>query len=537
MFFLRATVFAFTLASSWVSVMSDYVWPNESDDLEQILYEQSSDVATLVRDCIGGGTAGTNIGAEWLRNAYHDMATADVDAGTGGLDASIVFESNRPENVGHAFSETLGSLGGAQSTRTSMADLFALGAILAVGACSNGTIRIPMRPGRVDASGPGPSGVPQPQEDLASHIASFKRQGFDTQEMIALVACGHSIGGVHGVDFPEIVPNVSNSNPFDEHTVTFDTTTGVFDNNVASQFVANISQNPLAFGENVSTRSDFRIFNADGGEMITNMAASNDFFLATCSTLLERMLNTVPDGVVLGDIIQPILVKPRKLAVEIGTNGSMTVSGELRIADTILPKPDSPVLLHLVPRSGEPCDTTQHCPVVRASKSTFVSQCIYPNCGPEWGFYSFSTLIPIEEGVSSFTVEILDSTTGESVTYDNSGHGFPLSDTLQPQLSRSSVIFSNTSLTLNLTVAILSGERFTNVSLLVPEPANPGAPIKTYVSAITPMSPSGTLAGTNYTFYTGVYPAPGFSRHPYDVVATGPGISVANKFNSWSNIS
>ncbi|KAH8894461.1 heme peroxidase, partial [Thozetella sp. PMI_491] len=491
-------------------------------------------IATFVRDCVGSGTPGVNIGAEWLRNAYHDMATVDVDAGTGGLDASIVFESDRPENPGHAFSETLNSLGGSQSTRTSVADLFALGAILAVGVCSNGTIRIPMRPGRVDASGPGPSGVPQPHEDLASHIASFKRQGFNTQEMIALVACGHSIGGVHGVDFPEIVPNVSNSNPSDEHTVTFDTTTGVFDNNVASQFVANMPQNPLAFGENLTTRSDFRIFNADGGEMIANMAASHDFFRATCSTLLERMLNTVPNGVVLGDIIQPILVKPRNLVVEIGTNGSMTISGELRIADTILPKPDSPVLIHLVPRSGEPCDTAQHCPGVTASKSTFVSRCLYPNCGPEWGYYSFSTLIPIEEGVSSFTVEILDSTTGESVMYDNGGHGFPFSDTLQPQVPRSFVTVSNSSLTLNLTVAVvLNDERFTNVSLIVPEPLRIDAPIKTYVSVITPMLPSGTLAGTNYTFYTGVYRGPGFSEHPYDVVATGPGISVANKFNPW----
>jgi hypothetical protein len=29
--------------------------------------------------------------------------------------------------------------------------------------------------------------------------------------MITLVACGHSIGGVHGVDFPEIVPNPPNT--------------------------------------------------------------------------------------------------------------------------------------------------------------------------------------------------------------------------------------------------------------------------------------------------------------------------------------
>jgi catalase (peroxidase I) len=86
-----------------------------------------------------------------------------------------------------------------------------MAAVIAVGSCSNGKVIIPFRGGRVDAAGPGPSGVPQPQEDLASHTASFARQGFNVSEMITLVACGHSIGGVHGVDFPEIVPNPPNT--------------------------------------------------------------------------------------------------------------------------------------------------------------------------------------------------------------------------------------------------------------------------------------------------------------------------------------
>ncbi len=134
------------------------------------------------------------------------MATANVLDGSGGIDASIAFETDRPENVGSGFGETLGTFIGSLSTRSSMADMFALAAIAAIGACSNGTVIVPLRAGRVDATGPGPSGVPQPQDDLASHTASFARQGFNATEMIALVACGHTIGGVHGVDFPEIVP-------------------------------------------------------------------------------------------------------------------------------------------------------------------------------------------------------------------------------------------------------------------------------------------------------------------------------------------
>ncbi|UKZ67466.1 uncharacterized protein TrAtP1_008626 [Trichoderma atroviride] len=203
----------------WHPANADYVWPNEEiDDLEAILYEQQSifgapgsDLASFVSGCSGFGEGtrggGRNFGAEWLRTAYHDMATADVNAGTGGVDASIMFETDRPENPGKGFSETFGIFSGAYTTRTSMADLLAAAAVISVGTCSNGKVIIPFKAGRVDAAGPGPSGVPQPQEDLASHTASFARQGFDVSEMIALVACGHSIGGVHGVDFPEIVPN------------------------------------------------------------------------------------------------------------------------------------------------------------------------------------------------------------------------------------------------------------------------------------------------------------------------------------------
>jgi hypothetical protein len=146
----------------------------------------------------------------WLhsRNAYHDMATADVLAGTGGVDASIIYETDRDENVGAAFSETKSFFVGLVTKRSSLADLFALAAIIAVGACSNGSLVIPFSAGRVDATEAGPSGVPQPQEDLATHTASFARQGFNATEMIALVACGHTIGGVHGADFPQIVPSI-----------------------------------------------------------------------------------------------------------------------------------------------------------------------------------------------------------------------------------------------------------------------------------------------------------------------------------------
>jgi catalase (peroxidase I) len=121
------------------------------------------------------------------------------------MDASISFEVSRPENVGSAFNKTLSQFSPFLSTRSSMADLIAMGAISSVYTCSRGSVIIPFRGGRIDATEAGPAGVPQPQQDLSTHTAIFARQGFNTSEMIGLVACGHTFGGVHGVDFPDIV--------------------------------------------------------------------------------------------------------------------------------------------------------------------------------------------------------------------------------------------------------------------------------------------------------------------------------------------
>jgi hypothetical protein len=208
---------SFTLLCAICASCSAYTWPNvKTDLLEAIYYQQvgydGRRFGTFVRTC----DSGTNLGpgrtnsAEWLRTAYHDMATVDVEAGAGGMDASIHFERSRPENVGsHAFTDSLIFFADFMSVRSSMADLIALGAVMSVTACTVSPDRrpffLPFRAGRVDATEAGPPGVPEPHQDLASHINSFRKMGFNASEMTALVACGHSLGGVNGRDFPDIV--------------------------------------------------------------------------------------------------------------------------------------------------------------------------------------------------------------------------------------------------------------------------------------------------------------------------------------------
>ena len=82
------------------------------------------------------------------------------------------------------------------------------------------------------------------------------------------------------------------------------------------EFLAGATNNPLVVGPNVTTRSDERIFNADGGAMMRHMSSLGNFF-STCGSLLERMLNTVQRGVQLGQVITPISVKPEGVTLEV----------------------------------------------------------------------------------------------------------------------------------------------------------------------------------------------------------------------------
>lgn len=132
-------------------------------------------------------------------------------AGTGGIDASIGFETHRPENVGVAFNDSLFVFSFFISAKVSsrlqispsnvgeftdhgiVADLIALATAMAIGTC--GGPPIPLRGGRTDATEAGASGVCQPETDLQTTLASFSGAGFNQADAIALTACGHTMGG------------------------------------------------------------------------------------------------------------------------------------------------------------------------------------------------------------------------------------------------------------------------------------------------------------------------------------------------------
>lgn len=88
----------------------------------------------------------------------------------------------------------------------------------------------------------------------------------------------------------------------------------------------------LAFGHNVSARSDDRIFSIDGKGEIKRLATSNDVFLKTCSKLLEKMVNTVPKEVKFTAPITALPVKPMFLFTTINSDKTMTVTGINRVS-------------------------------------------------------------------------------------------------------------------------------------------------------------------------------------------------------------
>ncbi|KAJ7658392.1 heme peroxidase [Mycena polygramma] len=323
-----------TLAGS----ASAYVWPSpQLDALESVRWDQagtnSHGIAGFITPCDSfiSGTSSNHTGRsnvpDWIRTVYHDMATHNIADGTGGLDASIRFDE--------------------EQARAEVRYVLAVGVIIAIEKwcvspdsqncplkivpsphLRSGGPEIAFRGGRADADKPNAPGVPEPQQDIATHIATFARQGFTQTEMIGLVACGHTFGGVQHVPFPDIV-GVLNDSSSTLDVAHFDSTFVAFDNKVATEYVSGTTQNPLVVGFNDPTNSDKRIFGSDGNVTMRSFAKSPQVFAATCADLFARMLNTVPKGVQLTDVVQPLPVKPTNLELVL-SNDTIHVSGQVR---------------------------------------------------------------------------------------------------------------------------------------------------------------------------------------------------------------
>ncbi|RPD56155.1 heme peroxidase [Lentinus tigrinus ALCF2SS1-7] len=323
----------------FLSLVSAYTWPDPKlDELESQIYDLFGynfnafpGFPTAVNPCTldffdtGAANKNRSNAADWIRTAYHDMATYNTADGTGGLDGSIQYEQDRAENVGDGFNNTIRFFQTSLSRYLSVADSIAIAAKIAIEVC--GGPDIPFRGGRIDATGPNNPGVPEPQQDLASHTAAFKRQGFNPTEMITLVACGHSFGGVQHSAFPDTVPL---DDGLDDESLPFDSTPFTFDNTIAVEYIQGTTRNPLVVGANDTTNSDKRIFASDGNVTMKGFAEDPESFKTACASQFANMLNQVPSDVQLSEVIEPLPVKPQLPFLLFTGDGTLQFSGQIR---------------------------------------------------------------------------------------------------------------------------------------------------------------------------------------------------------------
>jgi hypothetical protein len=258
------------------------------------------------------------------------MAPHNVADGSGGLDASIAFELTGKAgnaNAGPAFNNTLTFLSRFYSSQAPMSDLIALALYTAVRGCGGPVI--PIRTGRVDATAAGALGVPRGNDNQQGFKNDFSRMGFGTQDMIKMVTCGHTLGGVHSAQFPSVVPPGTRPNDVGN----FDNTPAVFDNAVAVDYVSNKSVDPFVHSPD-GINPDLQVFSSDGGQEVQRMTDAK-YFSDSCQDVLQRMIDTVPAGVSLTEPIQVYDVKPGAIQLSLSSDGqSIGFSGEVRVRTT-----------------------------------------------------------------------------------------------------------------------------------------------------------------------------------------------------------
>lgn len=142
-----------------------------------------------------------------LRLAFHDAATFEMDDNSGGMNGSIVYELERPENAG--LKKSLKVLEKAKNQvdaiqTVSWADTIAVGGAVAVSVC--GGPSIPVSLGRLDSMEPDPEGkLPKESLDASGLKQCFQRKGFLIRDLVALSGA-HTLGS-KGFGNPTVFDN------------------------------------------------------------------------------------------------------------------------------------------------------------------------------------------------------------------------------------------------------------------------------------------------------------------------------------------
>ncbi|KAH6895008.1 L-ascorbate oxidase [Coprinopsis sp. MPI-PUGE-AT-0042] len=415
--------------------------------LEALIYEgrttAGSSLAALVHPCRKRIGSSASVPAEWLRFAFHDMATHNAEEGTGGMDGSLVYELDRAENFGSGFITTLGDFENFPNKYLSRADIIAAGAVHSVATCGGPVI--PFRGGRIDTFQAGGFGTPEPHQDIETIQRSFTTAGFSQSEMIKLVACGHTMGGVRSDAFPQLVPAPASGLAIHD----FDTSPE-FDNKVATEYLDGTTQNPLVVSSNATLVSDLHVFSSDGNKTISDMA-SPDAFKNECRDILGRMLDVVPRGVTLTEEITMIPAKVKNAQITIEKD-QLVFKSTFRLAQPTnkTASKDRVVTMFWCDRYGPNKDCEDS-----SRTSVFVKKLAEdPNISPVtmnqgWMFNSYDFVVPINatQSVSKFWFEVDEKDGSRATVYNNEGADYVVDQDevlFMPMLSKVQVITNTT---------------------------------------------------------------------------------------------
>ncbi|KAG9255332.1 heme peroxidase [Emericellopsis atlantica] len=480
---------------------ADPTWPSSIDELEEIMFQtksfRSRKFADTVDPCSNEASGpGRQNAAEWLRTAFHDMSTANSFLKRGGLDGSLQYELNTGENKGPGLKTTMEFMAPFISSKSSFSDLVAMGVYTSVRAC--GGPAVPIRAGRKDATGRGSIGVPQPQNSVQSFRDQFTRMGFTNEEMIQVTACGHTLGGVHSEEFPEIVPAGTGV----DGQISLDGTVAVFDNRVVTEYLDGTTKNPLVVGPSVQVdrHADFKVYNSDGNVTVEALT-DNDKFKQVCKTVLQKMIDVVPAGVTLSDPIKPYEVKPVALQLTLVEGGrALSFTGYIRVRTTeIGADAIKNVVITYKNRKGESECGSNGCTI------TTTVQGVSQGFDDTFAFFPIEAEISASTGVSSFviTVNYADGTKKE---FDNNGNTYALQDAVLLQMPQSCVLGSSGALTVTAAVRNdrVSAGASIDVSYKIPQS---NSPVPRLMSASVALN-KGDCAG-EYTFFTADWTIPG----------------------------
>jgi len=109
-----------------------------------------------------------------------------------------------------------------------------------------------------------------------------------------------------------------------------------FDTSIATRYINGPTTDPLAVGISVkNTRNaDFVVFNSDKNVTVKGLTDATAF-KTQCSSILQRMIETVDPAYTLSSVIAPYAVKPMGLQLTLLSGGTLLrFAGDLRVRTT-----------------------------------------------------------------------------------------------------------------------------------------------------------------------------------------------------------